>query len=282
MSIRVDLIEIALRDIRSSILLYNEKMFAQSYFLFQQASEKANKAFGLHYNIINEDELKKEIQHNQLKIYRKAIVTEAAEMKNLSEQLNNNPQFSNHDFLKNKPFEQHAKNLNDGLKFHDSAKNLDLLNYSNIDLEQYLDCIEELYKIRITRSKKVDKLITQELKNLKDFSDKFYPEKDRKEMEEAFNSGNREEVLNMIYKVSQYQMKFLFMNYTFYFCALITIRHSNIARYPDNSISPINFYNLKNPSVKYQPYFMRFLKIACERLKKEILEEKENDKSPII
>ena len=36
-----------LKDIDASILLYNNKFYSQSYFYFQQASEKGNKAFWL-------------------------------------------------------------------------------------------------------------------------------------------------------------------------------------------------------------------------------------------
>ena len=262
-----DLIEIALKDIRAASILYDKKLYAQSYFYFQQASEKANKAYGLFGGLITEEELK-DIQHNQLKIYRKAIVAEEAEMKATLKQLEKNPEVANHKFLKSKDIGTYSKNLQDGLKFHDSAKQKDLLNYTKEELDYFLDAIGELCYFRFRLGKKAKETVLYELKTYEDFGKQFFSEIDKEDLKEAMKDENREELIKTIQDYSKHQMKTLFLHVTFYFCALITIRHSNLARYPDNGKNPLNFYDMKNPSVKYQPYFMYYLKRALMQFKK--------------
>ena len=66
-------IDLSKSDLNSSKILHENGHYRNSYFLFQQTTEKANKAFALISEILTETELKT-IQHDQTKIYRKAIV----------------------------------------------------------------------------------------------------------------------------------------------------------------------------------------------------------------
>ena len=52
MEIITTLIKLALSDLKAARILYSEKQFRASYFLFQQASEKATKAFALKFGLI--------------------------------------------------------------------------------------------------------------------------------------------------------------------------------------------------------------------------------------
>ena len=51
-------IDLSLSDLKSSKLLYDNSQFRTSYFFFQQATEKANKALALLGGLLSETELK--------------------------------------------------------------------------------------------------------------------------------------------------------------------------------------------------------------------------------
>lgn len=276
MPFTLDLIEIALRDIRASKALYNEKLYAQSYFSFQQASEKATKAYGLFTEIINEDELKKDIQHNQLKIYRKAIVKEEKEIRSFLEMLNKRPDIANHSYIKKGKIDNHLKNLETGLKFHDGAKQLNLLTYTKEELLYYLDGMDEIYSLRIKFGKKTKQMVLHELNELIQFGTSFGSPENVEELREALKEENQKEYFEILESYLNQQYRAIFIHYTLYFCALITIRHSNLSRYPDGVENPLTFYNLKNMSVKHQPDFLYYLERALKIFRKIVLASEKN------
>lgn len=268
MALKNDLIEIALNDIRSASLLYDKKLYAQSFFLFQQASEKANKAYGLCVGLITEKEAKESIGHNQLKIHRKAVVAEQKELESTLKILANNPDVANHTYLKGKDIGAYSERLQEGLKFHDSAKQKELLNYTQESLDYFLDAIEELCYLRFKLGKKAKENVLNELKNYEDFGKSFFAEKDKMDLIEAMKEDNRDQLISVVQQFSKHQIKSLFMLVTFYFCAIVTIRHSTLSRYPDETNNPLTFYSRSNPSVKNQPYFIYYLKRALVLLRK--------------
>jgi HEPN domain-containing protein len=67
------LIEIAIEDLRSSLLLYSNNFYPQSIFYFQQSAEKAVKYIGIANNVIQKSELSNKIGHNVNKIFKKAL-----------------------------------------------------------------------------------------------------------------------------------------------------------------------------------------------------------------
>jgi HEPN domain-containing protein len=268
MSFTLDLIEIALRDIRASKVLFKEKLYAQSYFSFQQASEKATKAYGLFSEIISENELKKDIQHNQLKIFRKAIVKEEKEIKSSLETLNSRPNVAKHQYFNRENIDKHLKNLENGLKFHDGAKQLNLLTYKKEELLYYIEGMDEIYRLRIKFVKKEKQKILNEIKELIQFGSSFVSPQYIEELQEVLKEENQKEYFEILEGYLNQYYRAIFIHYTFYFCALITIRHSNLSRYPDGGENPTTFYNLKNQSVKYQEDFLYYLERALKIFRK--------------
>jgi HEPN domain-containing protein len=67
------LLEVALEDLRSSILLYSNKFYPQSIFYFQQSAEKAVKYVGISNNVIQKTDLNNKIGHNTNKIFKKVL-----------------------------------------------------------------------------------------------------------------------------------------------------------------------------------------------------------------
>ena len=62
------------------------------------------------------------------------------------------------------------------------------------------------------------------------------------------------------------QFDSIFIDYTFYSCALLTIQHSSLTRYPKNGINPESIYINELPIVQKQLGFMELLKEAILRL----------------
>src|SRR5258708_8408077 len=75
-------IKLALSDLKSAKILYTQKQYRTSYFLFQQATEKANKAHALKFKFINEEDFK-DIRHDQFKIDRRYYTKRIKELRTL-------------------------------------------------------------------------------------------------------------------------------------------------------------------------------------------------------
>jgi len=66
-------IEVAISDLKSSIVLYDNKNFSQSLFYFFQAIEKSTKYLGISLGIIEANRLRKDISHETVKIFKVLI-----------------------------------------------------------------------------------------------------------------------------------------------------------------------------------------------------------------
>lgn len=64
------------------------------------------------------------------------------------------------------------------------------------------------------------------------------------------------------------------MNISFSICALLTIQHSTLTRYPENGKNPFEVYTSKLPLIKKQPLFMNLLEDAIKLLKRHSSEPK--------
>ena len=76
-------------------------------------------------------------------------------------------------------------------------------------------------------------------------------------------------------KLIPLQMQGVFISTTFWFCAIVTVQHSSLTRYPDNKGNkPLDIYKKNLPIVRKQPEFMDFLEKALmkfENLVRSIL-----------
>ena len=82
MELTKNLLRLATGDLESARVLYDQQQFRNSYFCFQQATEKANKALGLEQGIIQEKDLQA-IGHKQLEIYKKITNEQFKKLKTL-------------------------------------------------------------------------------------------------------------------------------------------------------------------------------------------------------
>lgn len=269
------LIRLSKSDLESSRVLYDNRQFRTSYFFFQQSAEKANKAFGLLSEIISEDDIfKNKIQHNQTKIYRKGLVEQEEKANRLLNAVKPFPRLENHKFFQEIDFAEYQKYLKDSLSKIDSLYHLDLVRISSSDLNYFLRELRKLEKAKtqIKLPKKADREMKQVMLNVADWIGNVGTQEavdGKKELEEFLNDEKKWTEFSSILrkKIFPVQLDVIFVNATLWICAIITVQHSSLTRYPDNrNNNPIDIYKKKLPLVKKQPQFMDFLEKALIKL----------------
>jgi HEPN domain-containing protein len=225
-------IKLALSDLKSSRILYSQKQYGTSYFLFQQATEKANKAHALKFKFIKEEDLE-DIRHDQFKIDRRYNVKKIEELRKLI-LLNNG--------VSPKLYAK-INSLTKSISHIDRLRNMDLINISNRNLNY-------LYK---------------EINIMEIPFDIQFPE-----IKEIFKTRNKELKKGYSYGLSLllYMQDFSFIYFSIKVCALLTIKYSSLTRYPENGLNPLKIYTSKLPLIKKQFLFMNLLEQAIHKLNK--------------
>lgn len=125
-------IELAIDDLESSRFLYDGNKFRNSYFLYQQSVEKANKAFGLKSGLLTVEDLEKD-KHDQFKMYRRYAVRQRERFSKL--------------ITRGKNSEKNIKNINafsEIISFIDSLRNLDLFKLDEEDLTRLPEVFDQM------------------------------------------------------------------------------------------------------------------------------------------
>ena len=139
-------LNIAAKDLESATLLHQNGNYRNSYFLFQQASEKANKAAALFSGNFTEMEVE-EASHNQFKIPRKIMVQNEEKMKAAIGLLKRFPMPKELEPLSNEGFAKHHKSISEAIRRIDRLQNCDLVNFTLEDLDGFLEILTGLRTI---------------------------------------------------------------------------------------------------------------------------------------
>ncbi|MEO8151330.1 MAG: HEPN domain-containing protein [Bacteroidia bacterium] len=264
-------IDLATSDLQSSRLLHDSGHFRTSYFLFQQATEKANKAFALLADIIKEDELKK-FSHNTINIYKETSKKQAKEINALVKILEQHPNNSEHKIFAKTNFIKYHETLSQGVSFMNNLWNYDLVKISLSDLNFFL---RELKKVRTTKikipntyEKKFDKIML----GIADWAGQFGTEDAINTKKEYLSLiANRDQakeycdlIVNQLFPMV---IDIAFVNLTLYFCAVITVQHSSLTRYPEKGKNPELIYTKRLPLIQKQKQFMDLLEDSLVRFK---------------
>lgn len=263
-------IKIALGDLGSSRTLYEARHYRTSYFLFQQASEKANKAFALYANFATEEELSK-IGHDQFKLYRKELVKQEKEIKLLHSTVQTLPPSArDHEMMGLDTVNSVLTSHLELIKIIDSLRDRDLVNLSSVELNQMYKLLIALRRPEIRIPRKPPAEFKKIILKIADWAGNFQtPEalNTRKEFEEMANdAGKSKELYDIMIKMLKVTASFSFIFYTLCTCAVLTIQHSSITRYPSNGKDPLKIYTSKLPLIKKQLLFMDLLQEALKKL----------------
>lgn len=265
-------LKIADKDLESAFILHQTGHFRNSYFLFQQASEKANKAAALFSGDFTEKEVE-EASHNQFKIPRKIMVRKEEKMKAAIGLLELYPMPKDIEPFSNEGFAKHYKSISDGIRLIDSLKNYDLVNFTLEDLDGYLELLKGLKTIEYKFPENNNSILRSHLQAMAKYFGQFGTVdalETEKEIMDLLADKNKSQSFfqDIIHRLIPIQFDSIFIDYTLYFCALLTIQHSSMTRYPNNGINPESIYIKELPIVQKQLDFMELLKEAILRLEK--------------
>ncbi|MBJ6368579.1 HEPN domain-containing protein [Snuella sedimenti] len=263
-------IDIAINDLKASEILYNNEHFSQSYFYFQQATEKANKAYWLLNGVLKEGDFKK-ISHNQLKPLRKSISNQISDfdlLDSLDEKfsfITENPLFENINLLEQK------QNLQFTLSHIDKIHNQKDMDFDESEIKEFLNVLGELESFRLEFPENFSSIFRKNLNLLIKWFENFDTPK-AKESIEALNEVLNDDFDSFILVVKDICINMIELAYATFvliICSFLTNKHSNSTRYPEelNGQSPLDFYNNNLSIVRYQSYFIKHLETALSKLK---------------
>jgi len=262
-----ELLKIAKRDVKASSLLYGQKLYPQSYFYFQQATEKATKSYFLFLEIVNEKKVF-DVRHNLFKLHKKVLVQAQEHNKKALDMIGMYP-FLQVAGLEKKKLTKRRNSIQDELSLFDKLKDYDLINISSKNIQFFLDNLESLNVKAIKMPEDLSLTIENYFRLLLDDINKYNSEEAIQMAKALEDSLTDPEWTNFIHdhfkEAIRAVLDSIFIYSTLFFTSFLTIQHSSISRYPNNenpAITPLEIYSKKLPLVKWQPDFLENLKRA--------------------
>jgi HEPN domain-containing protein len=264
-------IKIALDDLHSATILYNNKQHRNSFALFQQATEKAVKASILMNVDLSDEELKKEVGHNQFKYFRKEIVKKEGEISNLTNTISAIPEIRDHEVINHTQMLNFGKGLDEMKRHIDALNPRDIINISAVELSRLHRKLSSFHKVKIEIPKGFEKPLISYFKKIIDLASKIStPEAQaaRLEFEEFIQNRSKvKELIKLMKKILRIFLNHSFVIYTLYFCSILTLEHNTISRYPENGVNPFELYKRNLPLIKKQMLFMKLLEEGLTKMK---------------
>ena len=261
--ISTELLNIAKSDLKASRVLYENQLYPQAIFYFQQSVEKANKSLALVTKQVNEKELHRNIGHKAIKIHEKAIKRQKEKYEQFNEHLKLIPELREIGFLENFDNKREIRQFDFFLSYIDEIKHdkNKLIYLSSWDIRRLLKEMEQsknyLEKERRSLSKfeMNDRTLKKmnrnffELYNIALNYNPVYAEELKNDFEKL-DSKNIEKFVKNYFDLNYRGMS---LSISMYYLAIITLPHVSITRYPENDLTPLKIYTLKLPIVKKLP-----------------------------
>lgn len=154
----LELLKIVKTDVKASRVLYGNRLYAQSYFYFQQATEKATKALSLLLKMSTAKQTFN-IRHDIFKLH-KASFLQAKEDKQkalaLAEAL---PFFATSGIIETEKIKEQLEKSEQSLLLLDNMKELDLIKIPAKDINLFLENIQSLELKRLRMPDDLEKRI---------------------------------------------------------------------------------------------------------------------------
>lgn len=256
-------IEIAIKDLEVSELLYKNKMYSNSFYHFQQASEKSLKAYLFLNNTFKKEKDAKNVSHFMLEPFKKSI-------KENQENISKGIELGLDVLFDNSLINSYTEDLKKSLDF--LPKKNEVYEYSGKILEQILTILEEFKTYKIKFQEIPVNVVKEKINSWFDNFSKFNPI-ELEVVRHQFNVfiDSEEQYINFLtnYKnETQRNLKEYYFVLILYYSNLISHNHNNLTRYPDSEFNPLKYYNLKRPLIKKLPEFIKLLKSSLIHLKR--------------
>ena len=260
--------------IKASDILYDNKEYSSSFRSFQKAIENINKAFAIFIDKYTLKQLKSKIGHEPLKYYDEKIQGSYNNFLIINVLGEKYPQIKENEIFKQmSPGEEYLKTLEVGKKEFEAFLESGV-DFSYKDLKDVVARLQYLEKYKIEGEINETELIDR-LQEVSNFFRLIGEDKLTQEINKFENSLMNPEQRKIFYEILKYSMDiipdFIFIFYTFFYCAMITHGHYFKSGYPDDNTTPSDIYTKKHPIVKIQPYLTEMLEEAVFRLEKLIV-----------
>lgn len=271
---------IALEDLDCSTILYHRGHYAQSVFYLQQAVEKAVKSMGLHFGLINEEDLQRKVSHNSLEVYKKPANTFADDVVSLNKELDTHPEFKNIMNLSGTDFDEFASDMKKAK--HEWSKYIGDVAKYNFTTEELQELITKIDEINADIENANTKICEESISD-EDFA--AAKEELRNYVETAFQQSTipddlKEKMVKELQSVFSTQfpnkdvfeyVSYLSINATgiglnLFYLSVITSLHASKARYPEKDFNPLTFYTTECPLIERMPEIQNITRQTLERM----------------
>ena len=262
MNLAEEFLKIAKKDLKATKILYENKLYAQALFYFEQSVEKANKVLALTSNKYSEKDMIN-FNHDVTRIYKDNFIEQKRRYENLSRNLSQISELNNTEFVKNLDIESMKKECEESLR-----------NLAEIQTERNNLIFISTWEILeiLAKMSGSDKEIKDSIKSVSNF---ILTEKDWEEMKndlfKQFENPNNinftsllqnemddsklsiQELETGIKKFYMQMIHLMSILVYLYPLGILTLPHAVITRYPKKDLSPMDIYNKKLPIIKHLP-----------------------------
>lgn len=254
---------VAKEDLKAAMLLHERKLYAQSFFYFQQATEKTNKAYYLHSGVANATQVRK-AGHDEFKLHKRALNLAKTNKENALKAAGSLPFIGNMKLIDKNKISSDIESLKQTIDAITLMKENYCANIPTNDIKKFLAVLKgsKPKKLKLINNGDLQLFLTMST----DFINALKAENSKEsitfaEIIEKEFLGNREGVtllLNIIAEAFHYHWYCIVA----YICSILTNGHSEKPRYVDIKNPgkiPSKLYTGRNAIVRMQPEFMKYL-----------------------
>jgi len=269
------LLNIAKDDLKSSELLYKNKLYPQALFYYQQSVEKANKAFAIALNIIKPEDIYKKVGHNSTEIYNILLKEQKQNILDLVELSKWKPETLKVESFKQAVSSRTQQYIDKGLEFieiiYTKKKKIAIL--SEEDILKIIDMISSFTFVRLRPTKKMMLFISDHFEIFKREMISLNTILESQQLDEEIailrvmslknifcKKYGIKRNMKLFCKLADIQQRILYAYNVLFWCSIVTLPHSVDTRYPNikENKNPYKRYNKNNPLIKYLPVFIQF------------------------
>jgi len=256
-------VDLSKNDLKTSRILYQNGFYRNSYYFFQQASEKALKALTLKYEFVKEEDLKK-FRHDVFKLFELFINKRENELlSTINENTFDSKKSKELGFLReNQTQFSEARRV-----FYMSTKK-EIVSVSIEDLDSMLKEFKKSVFYNLNLPSNYGIKAKQKMAQFLTWLEKSENKASLKFKQWIESLSNNEDDFKYIYesfvKIVKIFIDSVFGGMAIFYCSFITAKHNDLTRYPQEDWNPLKIYSSRLPIIKKQPEFMKLLDRALK------------------
>lgn len=249
---------VAQQDLKASRCLYNNGYYPQAIFYLEQSVEKGLKSFAILAGIITEQEARRPISHQVMKIYSKTTTAFKDQIATINSQIHSDPKLE-------RMFEgiidssQMANQIGRTLDFIQTISKENVSTISNDDkrLRNYLVRLKKLHQEYANIQSLTQKSLTDEAefrafrKDFLSMIKRYYegqPDEYKKKKKEIDEKLTYDLYTKSMEVYLSYTLPPMFIYTSFFYLSRLLAPHA-LTRYPEGEFNPINYYHSDLPLI---------------------------------